>query len=53
MIDERLEFVRGGAERIEMVKRNRVDPGAVDEALRPMKASMEEASQPLGSLKSH
>ena len=43
MIDGRLEVV--GAERIEMVKRNRVDPGAVDEALRPMKASMEEASR--------
>jgi uncharacterized oxidoreductase len=45
MIDGRLEVVRGGAERIEMVKRNRMDPGAVDEALRPMKASMEEASR--------
>ena len=45
MIDERLEFVRGGAERIEMVKRNRVDPGAVDEALRAITASMEETSR--------
>jgi NAD(P)-dependent dehydrogenase (short-subunit alcohol dehydrogenase family) len=45
MIEGRLEVVRGGAERVEMAKRNRMDPGAVDEALRPMKRSMEEASR--------
>jgi NAD(P)-dependent dehydrogenase (short-subunit alcohol dehydrogenase family) len=43
MIEGRLEVVRGGAERFEMAKRNR--PGAVDEALRQMKRSMEEASR--------
>ena len=45
MIEGPLEVVRGGVQRIEMVKRNRMDPGAVDEALRPMKSSMEEASR--------
>jgi len=45
MIEGHLEVVRGGAEHVERVKRNRIDPGAVDEALRPMKSSMEEASR--------
>ena len=45
MIDGRLEVVRGGAERVEMVTRNRMDPGAVDEALRPLKSSIEDASR--------
>lgn len=41
MTQNRLEVVRGGPERIETVKRNRFDPAAVDEAMRPMKDSME------------
>lgn len=39
----RLEVVRGGPDRIEMVTRNRIDPAAVDEAMRPAKSAMEEA----------
>ena len=41
----RLRVIRGGAARIEMVKRNHADPGAVDEALRPMKAGLEQATR--------
>ena len=33
IIDGRLEIVRGGAERLEMVRRNRTEPAAVDEAM--------------------
>lgn len=43
--DGRLQVIRGGAARIEMVKRNQADPGAVDEALRPMKAGLEQATR--------
>src|SRR3984885_4827854 len=45
IIDGRLEVIRGGADRKEMVKLNRNDPIAIDDVLRPMKASMEEASR--------
>jgi len=45
IIDGRLEVIRGGADRIEMVKLNRNDPIAIDDVLRPMRASMEEASR--------
>jgi NAD(P)-dependent dehydrogenase (short-subunit alcohol dehydrogenase family) len=37
----RLEVVRGGAERLELVKKNCLDPAAVDIAMRPMKAPLE------------
>jgi hypothetical protein len=50
MIDGRLEVVRVGAERIEIVKLNRVDPRAVDEALRAITASMEETSRNYSAL---
>jgi uncharacterized oxidoreductase len=45
IIDGRLEVIRGGADRMEMVKRNRIDPIAIDDFLRPMRAYMEEASR--------
>jgi NAD(P)-dependent dehydrogenase (short-subunit alcohol dehydrogenase family) len=45
IIDGRLEVIRGGADRKEMVKLNRNDPIAIDDVLRPMRASMEEASR--------
>jgi hypothetical protein len=45
IIDGRLEVIRGGAVRKEMVKLNRNDPIAIDDVLRPMRASMEEASR--------
>ena len=35
----------GGADRKELVKLNRNDPIAIDDVLRPMRASMEEASR--------
>jgi NAD(P)-dependent dehydrogenase (short-subunit alcohol dehydrogenase family) len=41
MAQNRLEVVRGGPDRLEMVRRNRFDPAAVDEAMRPMKDSIE------------
>jgi hypothetical protein len=44
IIDGRLEVIRGGADRKEMVKLNRNDPITIDDVLRPMRASMEEAS---------
>jgi short-subunit dehydrogenase len=45
IIDGRLEVIRGGADRKEMVKLNRNDPIAIDDVLRPLRASMEEASR--------
>ena len=45
MAQDRLEVVRGGPDRIAMVKRNRADPAAVDDAMRPMKASIEAAAR--------
>ncbi len=45
MVQDRLDVVRGGADRLEMVKRNRSEPGAIDEAMRPMKAAMEEGAR--------
>jgi NAD(P)-dependent dehydrogenase (short-subunit alcohol dehydrogenase family) len=45
IIDGRLEVIRGGADRKEMVKLNRNDPIAIDDVLRPMRASMGEASR--------
>lgn len=45
MVQDRLEVVRGGPDRIETVKRNRADPAAVDDAMRPMKASIEGAAR--------
>jgi uncharacterized oxidoreductase len=45
IIDGRLEVIRGGADRKEMVKLNRNDPIAIDDVLRPMRASMEEDSR--------
>jgi len=45
MAQDRIEVVRGGPDRIEMVKRNRADPAAVDDAMRPMKASIEAAAR--------
>lgn len=45
MTQDRLEVVRGGPARLEMVKQNRTDPQAVDEALRPIKAAMEDGAR--------
>jgi uncharacterized oxidoreductase len=45
MISDRLEVVRGGPERIEMVRRNRADPSAVDAAMRSMKDTIGAAAQ--------
>jgi uncharacterized oxidoreductase len=45
IIQERLNIVRGGPDRIEMLNRNRTDPTAVDDALRPLKASIELAAR--------
>jgi uncharacterized oxidoreductase len=45
MMQDRLEVVRGGPDRIETVKRNRADPAAVDDAMRPMKPSIEAAAR--------
>ena len=45
MAQDRLEVVRGGSVRLEMVKRNRTDPQAVDEALRAIKPAMEEGAR--------
>ena len=45
MAQDHLEVVRGGPDRIETVKRNRADPAAVDDAMRPMKASIEAAAR--------
>lgn len=41
----RLDVVRGDPDRLAMVKQNQTDPGAVDVALRPMKAATEEAAR--------
>lgn len=45
VVQERLEVVRGGQERLDMVRRNRTDPEMVDAELRPMFLAMEEAAR--------
>lgn len=45
IVQGRLDVVRGDAERLETVKKNRSDPAAVDEAMRPMKSAIEEAAR--------
>ena len=45
VVQERLEVVRGGQERLDMVRRNRTDPEMVDAELRPMLSAMEEAAR--------
>ena len=45
LVQERLEVVRGDAERLEMVRRNRADLAMVDAELRPMASAMEEAAR--------
>jgi uncharacterized oxidoreductase len=45
MLQDRLEVVRGGPARLEMVKQNWNDPGAVDKALRAIKPTMEDGAR--------
>lgn len=45
ILEDRLEVVRGGPDRIEMVKRNQADPAAVDATMLSMKSSLEDASR--------
>lgn len=45
ILQDRLEVVRGDPDRLAMMKLNRTDPSAVDEALRPTKAVTEEAAR--------
>lgn len=45
MVQDRLEVVRGGPDRIRLVKNNRADPAALDDEMRPMKAVIEAAAR--------